>query len=199
MNKLLAHAAFAVSSIVSSAAMAGDKTITLAVNNMDCAACPSIVKGSLEAVPGVTKVAVSFKDKTATVIYDDAKASVTNLHRRPPRPGIRPHPRANPMLLQSTITCPHCAVAKTEIMPTDACQFFYGCTGCGTKLKPKSGDCCVFCSYGSVPCPPIQAVRSGEPGATSCLCVTDDDQRTDPNLARLAWQCTHQLAGVVDA
>jgi hypothetical protein len=68
------------------------------------------------------------------------------------------------MLLQSTITCPHCAVAKAEIMPTDACQFFYECTGCGTKLKPKSGDCCVFCSYGSVPCPPIQAVRSGEPG-----------------------------------
>jgi hypothetical protein len=72
------------------------------------------------------------------------------------------------MLLESTITCPHCAVAKTEAMPTDACQFFYVCTGCGTKLKPKAGGCCVFCSYGSVPCPPIQAVRSGEPGAASC-------------------------------
>ncbi|MDE2332414.1 MAG: cation transporter [Bradyrhizobium sp.] len=59
--------------------MAADKTITLAVNNMDCAACPSIVKGSLEAVPGVAKVAVSFKDKTATVIYDDAKANVNQL------------------------------------------------------------------------------------------------------------------------
>ncbi|HEX3339553.1 MAG TPA: GDCCVxC domain-containing (seleno)protein [Pseudolabrys sp.] len=23
------------------------------------------------------------------------------------------------------------------------------------KLKP--GDCCVFCPYGSVPCPPVQA------------------------------------------
>ena len=79
MNKLLAHAAFVVSIIVSSAAMAADKTITLAVNNMDCAACPSIVKGSLEAVPGVAKVAVSFKDKTATVIYDDAKANVNEL------------------------------------------------------------------------------------------------------------------------
>jgi hypothetical protein len=72
------------------------------------------------------------------------------------------------MLLQSTITCPHCAVAKTETMPTDSCQFFYECTGCGTKLKPKPGDCCVFCSYGSVPCPPIQAQRAGEPGAASC-------------------------------
>ena len=54
------------------------------------------------------------------------------------------------MLLQSTITCPHCATAKSETMPTDAGQFFYECTGSGTKLKPKSGDCCVFCSYGSV-------------------------------------------------
>jgi rubredoxin len=43
------------------------------------------------------------------------------------------------MLLQSTITCPHCAAVKTEIMPTDACQFFYECTGCGTKLKPNEG------------------------------------------------------------
>src|SRR5216684_3653835 len=79
MNKLLAHAAFAVGIIASSAVMAADRTITLAVNNMDCAACPSIVKGSLEAVPGVAKVAVSFKDKTATIIYDDAKADVNQL------------------------------------------------------------------------------------------------------------------------
>ncbi|HME07828.1 MAG TPA: GDCCVxC domain-containing (seleno)protein, partial [Bryobacteraceae bacterium] len=34
--------------------------------------------------------------------------------------------------------------------------FFYDCTGCGTLLRPKPGDCCVFCSFGSVPCPPIQ-------------------------------------------
>ena len=79
MNKLLALAAFAVAIIASPAAMAADKTVTLAVTNMDCAACPSIVKGSLQAVPGVAKVAVSFKDKTATIIYDDAKADVNQL------------------------------------------------------------------------------------------------------------------------
>jgi hypothetical protein len=56
----------------------------------------------------------------------------------------------------STITCPICGIAKAETMPTDACQFFYECTGCGALLRPKPGDCCVFCSYGSVPCPPIQ-------------------------------------------
>ena len=42
-------------------------------------------------------------------------------------------------------------------MPTDACLFFHECAGCRVLLRPKAGDCCVFCSYGSVPCPPIQA------------------------------------------
>jgi mercuric ion binding protein len=79
MRKLLAHAAFTFAIATSTAALAGEKTITLAVNNMDCVACPSIVKGSLEAVPGVAKVGVSFKDKTATVTYDDAKVDVNEL------------------------------------------------------------------------------------------------------------------------
>jgi hypothetical protein len=59
--------------------------------------------------------------------------------------------------LQSILTCPHCGLQAKEAMPIDACQFFYECKGCGTLLKPLAGDCCVFCSYGSVPCPPIQA------------------------------------------
>src|SRR4030088_3310825 len=66
--------------------------------------------------------------------------------------------RANMSLqLESTLTCPRCAHQATEMMPTDACQFFYDCKGCGERLKPRPGDCCVFCSYGSVPCPPMQA------------------------------------------
>ena len=44
-------------------------------------------------------------------------------------------------------------------MPTDACQFFYDCINCGALLRPKAGDCCVFCSYGSVVCPPVQAAQ----------------------------------------
>jgi hypothetical protein len=65
------------------------------------------------------------------------------------------------MILISVITCPHCATFKAETMAADACQFFYVCTGCGAKLRPRPGDCCVFCSYGSVPCPPVQAERAG--------------------------------------
>lgn len=64
------------------------------------------------------------------------------------------------MILQSTITCPECSHTAEETMPTDACLFFYTCGNCQTRLKPKAGDCCVFCSYGDVPCPPIQAGSS---------------------------------------
>lgn len=60
------------------------------------------------------------------------------------------------VILESTLTCPVCAHVKTETMPTDSCQWFYECEGCHTVLKPKPRDCCVFCSYGNVPCPPIQ-------------------------------------------
>ena len=58
---------------------------------------------------------------------------------------------------ESVITCPKCGVKRKETMPEDACLFFYQCTGCGERLRPKQGDCCVFCSYGSVKCPPMQA------------------------------------------
>ena len=77
MYKLLASTAFPL--LAYSSALAAEKTVTLAVKNMYCAACPHTVKASLEAVPGVAKVSVSFKDKTAIVSYDDSKANVEEL------------------------------------------------------------------------------------------------------------------------
>ncbi len=79
MNKLLTSAAFALLLFASTTAFAGERTVTLAVQNMYCDACPLIVRKSLEAVPGVAKVAVSFKDKSALVTYDDAKTNVNGL------------------------------------------------------------------------------------------------------------------------
>jgi mercuric ion binding protein len=79
MNKLMTSAVFTVCLLASSAAFAAEKTITLSVKNMYCAACPHTVKASLEAVTGVTKVAVSYKDKTAVVTYDDGKTDVKAL------------------------------------------------------------------------------------------------------------------------
>lgn len=67
------------------------------------------------------------------------------------------------IILLSTITCPKCGHKKEETMPTDACQFFYECENCHEVLKPKAGDCCVYCSYGTYACPPIQ-----ENGKSNC-------------------------------
>lgn len=58
--------------------------------------------------------------------------------------------------LSSMITCPACGHKKKEQMPEDACTYFYECESCKTRLKPIQGDCCVFCSYGTNKCPPIQ-------------------------------------------
>lgn len=60
------------------------------------------------------------------------------------------------MTSRSEIKCPACGGTADEIMPADACVHFYTCPHCGSMLKPKPGDCCVFCSYGSVRCPPQQ-------------------------------------------
>ncbi|MGH8132289.1 MAG: GDCCVxC domain-containing (seleno)protein [Steroidobacteraceae bacterium] len=64
------------------------------------------------------------------------------------------------MITVSELTCPNCRHVSRETMPTDACIYFYDCAGCHSVLRPKAGDCCVFCSYGSVPCPPVQADKS---------------------------------------
>ncbi len=58
--------------------------------------------------------------------------------------------------LESKITCPECGYSKVENMPTNACQWYYECEGCKILLKPLKDDCCVYCSYGTVKCPPIQ-------------------------------------------
>lgn len=63
-------------------------------------------------------------------------------------------------ILESTLTCPVCGFACVELMPTDACVFFHECAGCHATLRPRPGDCCVFCSYGSVKCPPVQQSTS---------------------------------------
>lgn len=61
--------------------------------------------------------------------------------------------------LESVITCPECGATARETMPTDACIFFYECKQCRKLLRPNRGDCCVFCSFGSVKCPPVQLER----------------------------------------
>ena len=61
------------------------------------------------------------------------------------------------MQIESIITCPDCGFSRTETMPQDACIWYWECPACRALVRPKPGDCCVYCSYGSVPCPPVQA------------------------------------------
>ncbi|MCW5730669.1 MAG: hypothetical protein KIT20_07925 [Alphaproteobacteria bacterium] len=62
------------------------------------------------------------------------------------------------------LACPLCGHGQEAETPADACIYFFECAGCGGLLKPRAGDCCVFCSYGERPCPPKEAE------ATACSC-----------------------------
>src|SRR5262249_50546791 len=64
-----------------------------------------------------------------------------------PARGNPAYQRVHALVRDSMLTCPACGTTKTEPMPADACQIAYQCTGCGVTLRPKPGDCCVFCSY----------------------------------------------------
>ncbi|MCI0569041.1 MAG: hypothetical protein L0Z52_12775 [Acidobacteria bacterium] len=66
---------------------------------------------------------------------------------------------------KATITCPVCGQQTTESMPENACVHFFKCPRCLTLLRPKPGECCVFCSYASVLCPP----RRHEGGVSDIL------------------------------
>lgn len=57
---------------------------------------------------------------------------------------------------QARLTCPRCGFEQEAEMPADRCQVLYQCTNCGAGLRPRQGDCCVFCSYADTPCPPVQ-------------------------------------------
>ena len=58
---------------------------------------------------------------------------------------------------EGRIVCPRCATVSTATMPEDACLYFHDCPACAATLRPEPGDCCVFCSYGDAPCPPVRA------------------------------------------
>ena len=78
MTKMLVSMPLALGALASPA-LAGETTVTLAVRNWYCAACPHVIKQSLAAVPGVINVTVSDKTKTASVTFEDTKTDVKSL------------------------------------------------------------------------------------------------------------------------
>ena len=69
----------------------------------------------------------------------------------------------------STLQCPHCGKRSHDQMPAHASVYFYDCLRCNKVLKPKDGMCCVYCSYGDVPCPPRQRGAYGNAKARHVL------------------------------
>ncbi len=113
------------------------------------------------------------------------------------------------MILTAPITCPACGAQATETMPTDACQILYVCAHCGAQLRPKPGDCCIFCSYGGVPCPPMQEqdATAGSQGVGMTDTAHDElaaltaeaeamSQRFEEERA---WQAQYSAGNVPDA
>ena len=86
--------ALAIAFVLSAAgpAMAAERAVTLAVDNMYCSACPHIVKQSLAKVAGVKTAAVSYEKKTATITYDDQKTTVAALTDATTQAGYPSHP-----------------------------------------------------------------------------------------------------------
>jgi periplasmic mercuric ion binding protein len=70
------------------ASSAGERTVTLAVDNMACVVCAFNVKQSLERVAGVIKVQVLLKEKIAVVVYDDATTDLNELTGATARAGF---------------------------------------------------------------------------------------------------------------
>ena len=79
MNKALGIALIAAGLAAAGVANAGERTVVLALNGMDCVACAYIVKQSLARLPGVGAVEVSYALKTPRVTFDDARADTAAL------------------------------------------------------------------------------------------------------------------------
>ncbi|HKC93620.1 MAG TPA: GDCCVxC domain-containing (seleno)protein [Nitrospira sp.] len=54
------------------------------------------------------------------------------------------------------VQCPNCGMGTEQEMSTDSCVVYFQCPSCKAVLRPKTGQCCVFCSYGNVKCPSAQ-------------------------------------------
>lgn len=134
---------------------------------MDCEACTAHTNGELSKVNGVIEANTSYINANAIVKFYNTKTSVdslagivNNIEYKVISSDSSTNKMDTNIILQSIITCPNCGHQKEETMPTDACRFFYECRNCKTRLKPKQGDCCVYCSYGTVVCPPKQGGNS---------------------------------------
>ncbi|MCW9033536.1 MAG: mercury resistance system periplasmic binding protein MerP [Alphaproteobacteria bacterium] len=79
MKQIFIGTLFIVGLLISSLSFAAEKTVKLNVENMYCATCPFVVKKSLQSVKGVSQVAVSYEEQSATVTFDDKLTTLAQL------------------------------------------------------------------------------------------------------------------------
>ena len=79
MKRILGVAAVAMTLIAASGALADERIVTLAVDNLFCVTCPYIVKQTLARIDGVSAVEVSYREQTAVVTFDDDMTDVAAL------------------------------------------------------------------------------------------------------------------------
>jgi len=61
--------------------------------------------------------------------------------------------------LRSIVQCPHCHFKVTERMSTTQQVREWECPACHKRVQASPGACCIFCEYGTVPCPAVQQGR----------------------------------------
>ncbi|MBI2770419.1 MAG: mercury resistance system periplasmic binding protein MerP [Burkholderiales bacterium] len=72
MTRFLMTFAFAA---LAGSAWSAQKSVTLSIPSMDCAACPITVKQALTKVDGVKAVSSNLDKRQTTVTFDDAKVT----------------------------------------------------------------------------------------------------------------------------
>ncbi len=67
------------------------------------------------------------------------------------------------MILESTLTCPHCKHKETHTLEEKIVPVRYQCGGCHQSPRINAGDCCIYCVFGDYPC-----LQSQIEGASCC-------------------------------
>ncbi len=63
---------------------------------------------------------------------------------------------------RSIVQCPHCGFKTVEHMPSVRKVMTFCCPACERSCAADDKHCCVFCQYGSVPCPTAQAGKGDD-------------------------------------
>jgi len=73
----------------SASASSGPKKISLSLGGMHCSSCAAIIERSLKKVPGVNQAHVNFAAEKAAILFDQGRATVTDLVRAIEKAGYK--------------------------------------------------------------------------------------------------------------